>query len=67
MFLPEDATIRSFIESDDIDAENLIKEGTLLAYNILDFYKKEHNNLVKALKKRPEMEEEEIGKVLKMR
>ena len=25
---------------DNMDAENLIKEGTLLAYNILDFYKK---------------------------
>ncbi len=54
-------------DSDTYEADMLVREGTMLAYSILTFYKKEFNKLVSLLGKRPELNEEQLIKLLPMR
>lgn len=66
MFNHPDSMIAHHKEADDMDAEEMVKEGTALAFVILNTLKKHHTKLVSALKKRPELNEDELRKVLKM-
>ena len=50
--------------SDTEEAENLFKEGTLLAVDILTFYRKEHLKLTRLLERKPELYEEQLMKYL---